>query len=466
MIFPVCGGQNFRVLRRAIEIERESLRRYRIATARLGHAPVLICSTRPDCNGRYNRRVGDQGSTVSHPAREQSHPEDPETALLLACARNRLDLGTIKQIRAIVEEREVDWTLVVQRALAHGLTPLLAWNLARSCSDSLPVELADALQYYLAQNQARNLALGHELLTILDLLRTHNIPAIPIKGPVLAKTLFGDLAQRQCGDLDLLVPKRCISAALDVLGSRGYQLRQPLGAGQDAAYRRYECHFELEHPDRMISAELHWNLTPPMMAVSFDINGVWQRAREISFEDRSVPSLSCEDYLIFLCVHGSKHFWSELKWICDIHEFLDAHASIDWQRCLELSREQGCERMLLLGLMLAEALLDTGLPEPVRDRISADPKVRQIAWKLQENFFDAGPKDGFSPFRFLCSLRERFRDKLLFCWEYVTTPRGYHIRIVPLPRFLLFLYVSIKLLYDYVWWPLVGPWKKAQPQAP
>jgi SAM-dependent methyltransferase len=37
---PVCGGQTFRALREAIEIERESLRRYRFAASRLGHAPV------------------------------------------------------------------------------------------------------------------------------------------------------------------------------------------------------------------------------------------------------------------------------------------------------------------------------------------------------------------------------------------------------------------------------------------
>jgi hypothetical protein len=52
------------------------------------------------------------------------------------------------------------------------------------------------------------------------------------------------------------------------------------------------------------------------------------------------------------------------------------------------------------------------------------------------------------------SLRERFRDKLLFFWEHVTTPRGYHVRIFPAPGFLGFVYVPIKLFYDYFWWPL------------
>src|SRR6202011_3082687 len=115
-------------------------------------------------------------------------------------------------------------------AIAHGLTPLLARNLARACSDSLPVELVDPLREWLAQNRARSLALAHELLTMVDLLDARKIPAIPIKGPVLAKPLFGDLGLRQCGDLDLLVPKQCVSSALDVFRSRGYKLRHSLGA--------------------------------------------------------------------------------------------------------------------------------------------------------------------------------------------------------------------------------------------
>ena len=405
--------------------------------------------------------MGDQHATASRLARDQSHLEELENRLLFACARNRLDPEALKQIKAIVEEGEVDWTLVVRRALAHGLMPLLAWNLTRSSSQSLPVDLADALRDWLAQNQAQNLALAREVLTIVGSLEAHHIPVIPIKGPVLAQTLFGDQALRESRDFDLLVPERCVSSALDVFVSRGYQLRQP-GAGQDAAYRRYQNQFELDGPDQIMLAELHWNLHPRIMAVRLDTNGLWERARPIPFEGRSVLSLSCEDYLIFLCVHGSKHFWSKLKWVCDIHEFLDVHTALDWNLCFELARKQGCERMLLFGLTLADALLGTELPEPIRDRIHADPKVRQLAGPMRADFFRVEQRDLYGAIEpFLLSLRERSRDKLLFCWEHVATPRTYHIGLVSLPRFLWFLYVPIKLLYDYVWLPFLRPLTKA-----
>jgi len=157
-----------------------------------------------------------------------------------------------------------------------------------------------------------------------------------------------------------------------------------------------------------------------------------------------------------------------LNWICDIHEFLRTHTAIDWKRCLELARKQGCERMLLLGLSLAEALLETDIPEPVRDHMHADPRARQLAEQLQADFFrDEGRRpnvmEAFQPF---LPLRERFRDKLLYCWRNATTPRVNHFGIVSLPRFLWFLYVPIKLLYDYGWRPLMRPEKKGLPEAP
>jgi len=406
--------------------------------------------------------VVDQHSSASRLAGDLPHSLGPETTLLLACARNRLDSETIDQIKGIVASEEVDWTLVVRRAIAHGLAPLLAWNLARTCADLLPAELATALSNWLAQNRARNLELAREVLTIVELLETHNVPAIPLKGPVLGKTLFGDLGLRQSGDLDILVPKRHVSSALALFGSLGYQMKESLSAGQDAAYRRYYSDFEMWRPDQTIMAEVHWDLAPRVMAVRFDINGLWERAQPIPFEDRHVLSLSSEDYLIFLCVHGSKHMWYRLNWICDIHEFLRTHTAIDWKRCLELARKQGCERMLLLGLILAELLLETEIPESVRDHMHADPRARQLAEQLQSGFFQDEVRrpnimEAFHPF---LPLRECFRDKLLYCWRNATTPRVNHFGIVSLPRFLWFLYVPIKLVYDYGWRPVVRPWIK------
>ncbi len=387
-----------------------------------------------------------------------THPGSPETALLLACARNRLDSRTAEHIKTLVEG-EIDWALLVRRAISHALTPLLAWNLTQACSGSLPLEIRDALVGSLEQNRQRSLALAREVLTVVELLRTRDIPAIPIKGPVLAKRLYGDLALRQSGDLDFLVCKRHVSKAVNLLGCHGYVLGQQLRNGQDAAYRRYYPAYDLYSKDKSIMTEVHWSLTPRIMAVPFDSAGLWERARPIDFEGQPVLSLSTEDYLLFLCVHGSKHLWARLNWTCDIHEFLSAHPGIDWTRCLERAGKQGCERMLLLGMTLASDLLETKLPAPVEARIQSDLKVRTLAEEIQTYFLQdrERPPNVFEAFRPFLALRERWRDKAAYCWRNVTTPRVNHLGIVSLPRSLWFLYVPIKLLYDYGWRPFKRP---------
>lgn len=125
--------------------------------------------------------------------------------------------------------------------------------------------------------------------------------------------------------------------------------------------------------------------------------------------------------------------------------------------------------MLLLGLALAEALLGTELPKPARDSIYADPKVRRLAGQMQADLFHDGERrqNVFDVFHHpFLPLRERFRDKLLYCWRNVTTPRVDYLGIVSLPRFLWFLYVPIRLLYEHGWRPLVRPGKKPQPENP
>jgi len=87
---------------------------------------------------------------------------------------------------------------------------------------------------------------------------------------------------------------------------------------------------------------------------------------------------------------------------------------------------------------------------------------------MQADFFHVGerPPNVFEAFQPFLPLRERFRDKLLYCRRNVTTPRVNHFGIVSLPRFLWFLYVPIKVLYDYGWRALVRRREKAQPEVP
>jgi hypothetical protein len=71
----------------------------------------------------------------------------------------------------------------------------------------MPAEWLARLRMQYMMNAARNMKMTAELLRILDALKEAGIKAMPLKGPVLAQQLYGDVALRQFSDLDILVAR-------------------------------------------------------------------------------------------------------------------------------------------------------------------------------------------------------------------------------------------------------------------
>jgi hypothetical protein len=104
-----------------------------------------------------------------------------EIALLLACARTRLDSAHADRVRALVAGG-LDWSLVIDAASRHGLTPLLHRNLNAACPDDVPDSARTQLLERSLANARWNLYRTQELLRILRLLQDEGIAAIPFKG--------------------------------------------------------------------------------------------------------------------------------------------------------------------------------------------------------------------------------------------------------------------------------------------
>ena len=80
--------------------------------------------------------------------------------------------------------------------------------------------------------------------------------------------------------------------------------------------------------------EIHWAFMESFFGFDYEKEDVFGRSQVVSVHGKDVPTLSNEDLLIILCVHGSKHYWKRLSWIFDIAKLIEAQ-SIDW--CVTLS---------------------------------------------------------------------------------------------------------------------------------
>lgn len=173
--------------------------------------------------------------------------------------------------------------------------------------------------------------------------------------------------------------------------------------------------------DRSVTVDLQWVMTDGPFVFRLDRDRFWRRSTKVNLAGSAVPGFSPEDLLIILCVHGSKHAWERLKWVCDVAELLRAHPGLNWAYVLDAALELRCRRLVLMGLALAQTLFGVTLPDFCHQQVAADADVPQLARRMPRSLL-ADPVCGISEeqadaFHFMLqdSWHDRLRFGLLLC---------------------------------------------------
>ena len=321
-----------------------------------------------------------------------------EEELLLCCARTQLDAPSAERISALLQEN-LDWNHLLQLAFSHNLASLLYRNLEAVDGQSIPEPMRAELKQQIQVDIQGNLFLTRELLHVLAVFDQEEIPVIPYKGAVLTLSVYGDLALRPFGDLDLFVREQDLLRAWDLLTACGYQIIRPSDLAllaedlqlhqiqQRVTESPWAYQLVMGTPNGQFSIELHWRLTPKYV---FPIvpEHVWQALAPVQLNEATVHSFAPEDLLWFLCVHGTKHQWERLGWLCDIGELIRTYPNLNWEQLSAHAQKFGIERRLYLGLFLVESLLNIPLPTAIKRKIETTPHVKYLARRVVERVFD------------------------------------------------------------------------------
>jgi len=289
---------------------------------------------------------------------------DPEFDLLVACCAATWDPAASGRIRQLLCS-PLDWKKLLGLAEHHGLVPLL-FQSAAGLSRLIPPPHFAALRLRCQQNACRALWFTQELNRILARMQSAGVDVLAHKGPALASLLYGDVAQRQFNDLDLLVRPRQVSQAKAILADLGYQCDIEFRAAQQRALLRsgYEQVFHSSHGKNLL--ELQWRILPRFYAVDFDSEKLFARSKEVQLADRSCRMLAPEDLLLVLCVHASKHGWTQLSWLRDITQ-LAGMPGLDWEYIADEAERMGIQRIVAINFALCSRLFGTTVPDDHHD---------------------------------------------------------------------------------------------------
>ncbi len=324
---------------------------------------------------------------------------------------------------------DLDWDEVLRLAEPHGMEPPLFRRLGQG---DVPREVWDRMAATQEENAQRNLAAIAELIAVLHDLDAADIPAISYKGPILALQLYGDVAARRFGDLDIMVRPSQVRAAREVLRNRGYVTEMELPGWQFDRFIQIQKEIAFIHRDTLQEVDLQWTVTERTFALRWDLRGMWARTVFVDIAGTPVRTFSPDDLALVLCVHGTTHLWERLGWIADLGGVVSM-LEVDWPTVLERARQIGAERMVLASLEVADLVTGCGIP----GSIAVPDRVRALAERIVDRVFTgSGPEVSHPDLPFhpdLARLRDSRLDQARYVlgllvtptlgdWEWVTLP--------------------------------------------
>jgi hypothetical protein len=281
-----------------------------------------------------------------------------------------------------------DWDVLIAESDRYRVAPLLYHRLRTFHSNMpIPANVMTMLRRIYLQSARRGMHLYHELGKVLGLLRHANIPVIVLKGAHLAELVYGNIALRPMGDVDVLVHMDDLMRVEAALLGMGYAPTE-----RHRQVTKDTWHFIYVSPKTGLTVEVHWTFLPSMYHLKIDIDGQWERSRQAIIAGVEVSVLCPEDLLLYLCLHTSKHlFKMGLKPLYDIFETIRYYGKeIDWKQVQLRSEQSGEAKCVYLTFRLAEELLGASVPDDLMSAIKPNDFDERFMLLAKERIFARG----------------------------------------------------------------------------
>ena len=301
----------------------------------------------------------------------------------------------------------------------------------------------------------RNMLMTSELIKIMRLLKENNIEALAFKGPALSQMAYGDITLRQYVDLDILVDEEDAFKAGKLMSENGHIAILPLTILSNKTCLHTAKDFSLMSEPGGVHTELHWRLFEKKYNISLLSCAVEKKCQTVKINNREINTLQNELLLVYLCLHGAKHAFERIEWICDIDRLIRS-SEINWEEAITIAEQSHSKRSFYLGLSLAHHLLHTELPANIIKNIDADDiktlhvmTLKQMSGKNNER---SDFKKNRETFFYQSRLFDKKSDMIRFYLSTFFKVSTMDCQTFVLPEKLKFLYIilrPIRLAWSY-----------------
>lgn len=278
------------------------------------------------------------------------------------------------------------------------------------------------------------------LLSVFDVFTRAQIPVLPLKGPVLAFQLYGDVGMKASLDLDILIPKEYFTSAWEVMESLGFSTDFSYMLSPKQKKYLLNSFHHLTFVKGSARVELHWEINTNRYMTGRPNDEYFQKAVAINIADKTIQTLRPDHLTEYLAIHGSYHAWYRLDWLYDFSFAVSANQeSISF--ISENMHRAGLGIIFNQSITLSHLLFGNPLPEGTQNT----PSLIRIPLKEMVNSSENAKHKGLSRIT-----HKIYLFKLKKSWKYrfhvfsvLSTNQG-NWKMLKLPDRLFFLYFILR----------------------
>lgn len=267
---------------------------------------------------------------------------------------------------------------------SYGLLPALYKKVVKT---GVSYPHLDRLKGVYRKTWYRNQLHFDRLRPVLKRFDHAGIPVLLLKGGALTLQVYRDFGLRTMADLDFLVPTHQAAQAISQLRQAGWQFTEPRFNQYPEAIRLVHSLAFKDHDGYELDLHrfaLYFRMTP-------DLNdSFWSHARPFDGERIHCLTLSPEDQLLSVIIHGVVWHPTSIRWVMDTGCLLQQSRTMDWERFVAQCRRHE----LVLPVREALGYLASTFQSPVPEHVYSQLMEYRVSAENQMEYeFHVRPND-------------------------------------------------------------------------
>jgi hypothetical protein len=281
----------------------------------------------------------------------------PEDRVLLASARQNLQIEHRREIADLIKESPLDWLYIVHTSEKHGLAPMIGDNISSCASPdvALPTWAKERFELRKRQNLSHKNRAKRKIVTTLAWFNARKIDVMLLKGAALDFLIYSEPWKTGPSDVDLVL--RCER------GSRRFETTRKFV--RSLYESGVECDY-FEHHDVTMNGALKINFAE-----------IWERVSPIEIDGHRALVMDPEDTLLTLCINSCRKRFFRLKSLCDIAESVQG-LPLCWEQLARRAVEYKCTSIVYAALLIARSTIGCAIPAGALDQLRTR-KIRASA---------------------------------------------------------------------------------------